>query len=74
MIVPSKFTSLDQSILGKLDHLFVEGVDEISIPDLMNLRLKKFSDIGEFMIALDTLFVLGRIELNGKTGVLKYVG
>jgi len=74
MIVPSKFTSLDQSILGKLSHLIVDDVDEISLMELLELRLKKFSDIGEFIMALDTLFVLGRVEIDEKRGVLKYVG
>jgi predicted rRNA methylase YqxC with S4 and FtsJ domains len=74
MIVPSKFTSLDQSILGKLSHLIVDDVDEIPITELLELRLKKFSDIGEFIMALDTLFVLGRIVIDEKRGVLKYVG
>lgn len=74
MIVPSKVTSLDQSILGKLSHLIVEDANEISITELLELRLKMFSDIGEFILALDTLFVLGRIEMDGERGVLKYVG
>ncbi|TDF41987.1 hypothetical protein EYS14_03875 [Alteromonadaceae bacterium M269] len=73
MIVPNKFTPLDKSILGKLSHIIVEGVDEISLPELLDMRLRKFIDIGEFVLALDVLFVIGRVEMDEK-GIIKYVG
>ena len=72
MIAPNKFTHLDKSILGKLSHLIVEEVDEISLPELLDMKLRKFTDVGEFILALDTLFILGRIEMDDE-GVIKYV-
>lgn len=73
MITPNKMTSLDKSILGKLSNLFLEDVEEISVSELLELRLKKFSDIGEFVLALDVLYALGRIEVDEKLGVIRYV-
>lgn len=72
MITPNKFTSLDGTILGKLSHLMLEDVEEISLSELRDLRLRKFTDIGEFILALDALFILGRIEMN-EQGIIRYV-
>lgn len=69
MITPNKFTPLDKSILGKISHLIIEDAGEISLSDLLNLRLRKFTDIGEFILALDMLFVLGRIEMDNKGNI-----
>ena len=74
MIVPSKMTALDNSILGKMSNLIVEDVNEILVKDLLELKLRKFADIGEFLLALDTLFALGKIELDEEKGIIKYVG
>jgi hypothetical protein len=73
MIVPNKITSLDNSIIGKMTCLLIDDVNEISISELMNLRLRKFVDIGEFILALDTLYSLGKIDLDEKRGVINYV-
>lgn len=73
MSFPSKFTSFDRSILAKVSVLILDNVETISLSDLINIRLDKFEDIGEFMLALDVLFVLGKIELEEDKGVIKYV-
>ena len=73
MSFPSKFTSFDRSILAKISILMLDNVETISLSDLINIRLDKFEDIGEFMLALDVLFVLGKIELEEDKGVIKYV-
>lgn len=71
MITPNKFTPLDKSILGKLSNLIIEDTEEIALSELLDLRLRKFTDIGEFILALDTLFILGRIEMD-KNGMITY--
>lgn len=73
MIVPNKITSLDDSILGKIRLLLIEDIEEITIQDLLKLKLKKFTDIGEFVLALDTLYALGKVELDEEKGILRYV-
>lgn len=72
MITPNKFTPLDKSILGKISNLIIEDVDEILLSELLDLRLRKFTDVGEFILALDALFVLGRIQLD-ENGMITYV-
>ena len=73
MITPNKMISLDGSILGKISHLILEDVEQISIGDLLDMKLRKFSDIGEFVLALDVLFALGRIDIDENRGIIHYV-
>ena len=73
MSFPNKFTSFDKSILAKISMLILEEVDSISLSELIQMRLGKFEDISEFMLALDVLYVLGKIELEESEGMIKYV-
>lgn len=73
MSFPSKFTSFDNSILAKISCLILEDIEMISLSDLIHARLDKFEDISEFMLALDVLYVLEKIELDEDKGVVKYV-
>lgn len=73
MSFPSKFTSFDNSILAKISFLILEEVEVISLSDLIHARLDKFEDVSEFMMALDVLYVLGKIELEEGIGIIRYV-
>jgi len=73
MAFPSKFTKFDQSILAKISCLIIDDVEVISVFELSDLRLSKFDDISEFMLALDVLFALGKIELEDNEGNIRYV-
>jgi len=73
MITPNKFTTLDQSILSKTRFLLIDGRKDISLSELKKLTLNKFTDVGEFILALDVLFVLEKIELDNEKGVVRYV-
>ncbi|EDL59528.1 ABC-three component system middle component 7 [Gimesia maris] len=64
MIVPNKFTSLDQSLLSQLPSILEKLENEVTVYELYQKTQKDFEDIGEFILALDSLFVLGRIELD----------
>lgn len=73
MSFPSKFTNFDSSILAKISMLMLDDVETISLSELIRIRLDKFEDISEFMLALDVLFVLKKIELEDDKGMIKYV-
>jgi len=73
MSFSSKFTNFDKSILAKVSMLILDDVEYISLSELMANRLDKFEDISEFMLALDVLFVLEKIELEEDKGMIKYV-
>ena len=71
MIVPSKFTPFDQSVLSRLPRVLEKLTHEISIIELFEQTHDSFEDVGEFILVLDTLFVLGRIELDASEEVVK---
>jgi hypothetical protein len=74
MAFPSKFTSFDSSILSKISYLMFDDKIEISLSELMQLKINKFDDVSEFMLALDVLYALKKIELDKEKGLIKYVG
>ncbi len=71
MIVPNKFTSLDQSLISKLPILLAGLKTDRSVLELYESKQHGFEDVGEFLIALDVLYVLRRIELDPDAGKLK---
>jgi len=73
MSFPSKFTSFDKSILAKISFLMLDDVDAISLSDLIKLTSSKFDDVSELLLALDVLYVLGKIELDETKGSIIYV-
>jgi hypothetical protein len=73
MSFPSKFTSFDKSILAKISYLILDEVEVISLSDLIKEKISKFNDVSELLLALDVLYILGKIELDESNGVIKYV-
>lgn len=73
MPFPNKFTSFDKSILAKISMLIIDETESISLSELIEMRLEKFEDISEFILALDVLFVLGKVELDENQGMINYV-
>lgn len=71
MIVPTKFTSLDESALGKSPILLQAFNDPISVHSLYKKVERQFEDVGEFLFALDVLYVLGSIHLDTATGMVE---
>lgn len=71
MIVPTKFTSLDESVLGKAPAILNEIDTSISIHELYRLVEKRFEDAAEFLYAIDVLFVLDAIQVDSATGMVK---
>lgn len=71
MIVPNKFTSLDQSLISKLPILLAGLETDRSVLELYESKQHGFEDVGEFLVALNVLYVLGRIEFDPAAGKLK---
>lgn len=74
MIYPDKFTSLDRSVMGKSTHLLRDPGTQITISRLRTEALRAFPDVTEFILALDVLFSLEKIELDDSGEVITYVG
>lgn len=70
MIVPNKFIRFDDSILRRIDGVLSEIDDEITVHDLYKKTDRKVGGIENFILALDVLFALGRIDVDYSRGVV----
>jgi hypothetical protein len=71
MLFPSKFTSFQESIIYKM-ILILEVKEEKTNVNLLYQKLKgKFTGMDEFIFALDGLYALGYINIDGED--IKYV-
>lgn len=72
MLVPSKFTRLEESTIFKMKCILANKRDFESVVDVY-LRTKDFFyDASEFLHALDVLYVLGLLNINNETGLIEY--
>ncbi len=71
MITPNKTISFKDSIIFKMTHILDENFDEISVITLYKNTKKRFIGLDEFILALDTLYVLGRIDIDAEHGKIK---
>ncbi|WP_432767171.1 ABC-three component system middle component 7 [Pseudomonas fluorescens] len=71
MILPNKIISLEDSCLPKAAKLLgvLRGSDTVQVVYLNHKDI--FSDVSEFIDALDLLFVLKKINVNFTTGVIQ---
>lgn len=72
MLTPSKFTTFDESVLGKLPALLNEGIKEEPLLSAYERTKHIFGDTGEFMYAIDTLYILGKATINFDSGIINY--
>lgn len=75
MRLPNKVTSYQESTLSKLVVLLdVLCNGDVSLIELYSGTQQNFSDISEFIDAIDVLFALNKLEYDQKLEVLHYVG
>jgi hypothetical protein len=74
MITPNKVLSLDESALGRISVILREGPEAIALNTLYHRVSDRFESIDQFLLALDLLFVLGRITINPATRTVTYAG
>lgn len=74
MKLPNKVITYKESIIAKFPAVLnVLRAQELSPSELYKKVKSKVDDIGEFMEILDCLYALGKIELDERKGVLRYV-
>ena len=74
MITPNKVVSIDKSALGLVGTILDQGPAPLELLKLYHTVSKKFESIDQFLLAIDLLYVLGRIEINVQTREIYYVG
>jgi len=73
MIVPNKAIRLDDTALGHIGAILNEGPNAVDMVALFHRVENAFDGIDQFLLTLDTLFVLGRIDVDFSTRIVTYV-
>lgn len=64
MLVPNKIIPFDKSLISKLVFILNNLSKDKNLPQLYTDVEEYFEDISEFIIALDALFILGKIDFD----------
>ena len=74
MILPNKLISFQDCILAKTVYILEKISDsDFSVIGLYEQVETHFEDLNEYMLALDVLYVLGKIKNNEGLQVIQYV-
>ena len=74
MILPNKLISFQDCILAKTVYILEKIKNsKFSVIELYEQVETHFEDLNEYMLALDVLHVLGKIEYNEELQVIQYV-
>jgi hypothetical protein len=74
MITPSKFIKPDQSILAKSISLLKNGSFQTTIGHLFEENASNFDSIDDFILSIETLWILGKISVDLESGEISHVG
>lgn len=72
MLVPSKFTRLEESTLFRMKSIMSGRFNGETVQDVYHRTRNVFHDASEFLHALDILFVLGIVNVDADSGVIQY--
>ncbi len=72
MLMPSKFTRLEESTLFRMKIIMSERSNGETVQDVYHRTRNVFHDASEFLHALDILFVLGIVNVEADSGVIEY--
>ncbi len=64
MIAPNKVVTLSDSALGMSGVILEQGPHPISLAGLYSRVRDQFESLDQFILALDVLFVLGRVHVD----------
>jgi hypothetical protein len=72
MLVPSKFTKLEESTIFKMRSILLSKKDGESVLDVYLRTKDSFYDASEFLHALDILYVLGMVNIEDNSPTVQY--
>lgn len=74
MIFPDKIVTVQNSIIAKSIYIIrILQKKELKVSILFDETKDYFEDISEFLLALDTLYLLDKIEIMDESKVIRYV-
>ena len=72
MLVPSKFTKLEESTIFKMLFILAGEQPGETVVQALSRTRDNFIDASEFLSALDVLFFLGYLDVKEDSGVIEY--
>jgi hypothetical protein len=72
MLVPSKFTKLEESTIFKMLVILSGKQPGETVAQALSRTKDNFIDASEFLSALDVLFFLGYLNVKEDSGVIEY--
>lgn len=74
MILPNKLINFQDSILAKTVYILDEiSINKMSVSELYSKVKDQFADINQYILTLDVLFALEKINYNKEIRVIEYV-
>lgn len=74
MILPNKLIPFKDSVISKVVHILdLLSISDDSAESLFEKTSHNFEDVNEFILALDVLFALEKIEIDEELKVIRYV-
>lgn len=72
MLIPSKFTRLEESTIFKMKCILSNKKDNESVLETYLRTKNVFYDTSEFLHALDVLYVLGLVSIKDDSELIDY--
>lgn len=73
-MLPNKIISVADSLIWKLPYIIdIVKKGDIAVEELFSSVMHRFEDASEFILCLDALYLLDRIEFDDNAEVIKYV-
>lgn len=71
MITPGKAVPLKDSVIFKMLSIVEMDFIEADLVDIYNATKSKFDCIDEFLYSIDVLYILNKLDVDFKSGVVK---
>ncbi|KIC83880.1 ABC-three component system middle component 7 [Pseudomonas sp. C5pp] len=72
MLVPSKFTKLEESTIFKMLAILADKTPGETVTQALSRTKDDFLDASEFLTAMDILYFLGYLDVQDESGVIEY--
>jgi hypothetical protein len=72
MLIPSKFTRLEESTIFKMKCILSNNKESEKVLDAYFRTRDFFYDASEFLHALDILYVLGLVNIKNDSDLIEY--
>lgn len=72
MLVPSKFTTLEEATIFKMLAILTNKIPGETVTQALTRTKDDFLDASEFLAAMDILYFLGYLDVQDGSGVIEY--